>query len=343
MEARLNGVVEGARRERFYLPIVRANDTDGMWSILLPHLQGLRQTAHALRSRAMLRLGNEDAEGFRRDVITVVRLGRHLTHGATLVEKLVGVACESGGLEAIRAAATGGWLSAADAEAIAADLRAGPEVSSFAETVDLAERTFMLEFLQMAAVHGTGPAVKQLEMMAGRNNGSGLPTLETPGKDWNVALRKVNWWYDRLADAEGRATFQDRKAAMADVNRDLTALRTKYDGWRSAFAPIEDRALAMFLPALERAIVTEARVQADRALTETALALSAQGSTVGRFPSSLKELTPAFLKAEPVDPFTDKPLVYRQEGKGYVLLSVGEDGVESTKGKSDDRVVRAKR
>jgi hypothetical protein len=345
LEARLNLAVEASKRDHLYIPMIRENESDAMWAVLLPHLNGMRQTANALRSRAMLRLGNEDGEGFRRDVVACVRMGRLLTHGATLVERLVGVGCESAGLATIQKAATEGWLSATDVEAIGADLRGGPAVSPFAESVDMGERCFMLEFLQAAAIHGTGQAVKQLQMMGGpaQNGGMAMPTLETPEKDWNAALRKVNWWYDRLGDAERRATFLERRAAMAEVSRDISALKARYDGWRSAFAPLEDRALVMLLPSLERVVVTEARVQADRALTETALALSAHGSKVGRFPATLKELVPTFLTEEPVDPFTGRPLVYRLEGKGYVLLSVGEDGVEQKRGKSDDRVVRARR
>jgi hypothetical protein len=36
---------------------------------------------------------------------------------------------------------------------------------------------------------------------------------------------------------------------------------------------------------------------------------------------------PKYLAAVPVDPFTDKPFIYERRGDGYLLASVGENGV----------------
>jgi hypothetical protein len=44
-----------------------------------------------------------------------------------------------------------------------------------------------------------------------------------------------------------------------------------------------------------------------------------------KFPSILAECDPKFLSVQPVDPFSGKPLVYRQEGNGFVLYSIGEN------------------
>ena len=53
----------------------------------------------------------------------------------------------------------------------------------------------------------------------------------------------------------------------------------------------------------------------------------------GRRPATLRELVPAFLKALPLDPFTDKPLIYRKLTKGFVVYSIGlnakDDGGKS--------------
>jgi len=65
----------------------------------------------------------------------------------------------------------------------------------------------------------------------------------------------------------------------------------------------------------------------------------------GRWPASLAELCPAYLKAVPRDFFSQGSLVYRPGGQGYVLYSVGinqrdDGGVEDPPSDRDDIVAR---
>jgi len=41
----------------------------------------------------------------------------------------------------------------------------------------------------------------------------------------------------------------------------------------------------------------------------------------------LDELVPRYLPAVPIDPFADTPLIYERRGDGYLLASVGQNGV----------------
>ncbi len=45
----------------------------------------------------------------------------------------------------------------------------------------------------------------------------------------------------------------------------------------------------------------------------------------GVYPDALAELVPDILPYEPIDPFSDKPLVYRRDQDGYLLYSIGHD------------------
>jgi hypothetical protein len=58
------------------------------------------------------------------------------------------------------------------------------------------------------------------------------------------------------------------------------------------------------------------------------LALAEYRSKHGAYPKELAALVPEVLKELPVDPFSEKPLVYRLTDKGYVLYSVGPNGVD---------------
>jgi hypothetical protein len=60
--------------------------------------------------------------------------------------------------------------------------------------------------------------------------------------------------------------------------------------------------------------------------TLTILALKQWQAENGAYPSALCELVrDGFLKARPMDPYSDKPLVYRKTGDDFVLYSVGAD------------------
>lgn len=344
----LDRVVEASRRTRYYMPLIREHEGDNVVSVLLPHLNQQRGLVNALKARAMLALGNEDMEGFRRDVTAILRISRLTSNGSTLVERLVAIGCEVVALDTIETAATGGWLSAADIDKLMAEIRGGVPWSPIYETFQLAERTFMLEFLQIAAVHGVPEASKMLDAIRnpganGKGNAAPMPPVDPGTKDWNAALRKANAWYDRYEQAGRQPTYLGRARESDLINADLMTLRQKLDGWRGVFAPIEDRMLVIALPSVSRAYLSEERMHTERTLAETTLALSSFRAKVGEYPATLNELVPAYFKSEPIDGLTGKPLVYHVEGKGYVLRSLGADGKQSDAPKSDDRALRAER
>jgi len=45
----------------------------------------------------------------------------------------------------------------------------------------------------------------------------------------------------------------------------------------------------------------------------------------GRYPANLAALVPGILPEVPVDPFTGKPLIYRLEGAGFIVYSLGSN------------------
>ena len=66
------------------------------------------------------------------------------------------------------------------------------------------------------------------------------------------------------------------------------------------------------------------------------LALKAYKTKYGSYPENLKQLVPGILPSLPLDPFTGKDFIYRKEGKGFIVYSVGRNlkddgGVSSVK------------
>jgi hypothetical protein len=337
----LDLLVSASQRDQYFMPLVREHADDPIVNVLLPHLNYVRESANALRARAMLRLGSDDSDGFCRDILAIVRLGRLNTHAPTLVENLVGTGMEAIGLDAIKIAAAGGWLSETQVEKLLTDLRNAPPRRTMSEAFDGGERGFLLEFLQAAAVHGVAKVQDQLAQVGQRNDFK-LPPIDPANKDWNAALRKANAWYDRLAAIGKLPTYRQRLAAASAVNRDLSALRVRLSGWQGVLSPFEDRLFAFLLPAMERAYTAEARLAVNEKLTQTALALSGIRSKTGEYPPDLKVLVPTYFKEVPIDDFTEKPLSYKQEGDGYYLSSPGP-AAPLAGARTDDLVVEVNR
>ncbi len=114
----------------------------------------------------------------------------------------------------------------------------------------------------------------------------------------------------------------DRRADPFDEDAFLAAL-----DWR--YMPLN-----MLIPALGRAIDARDAIDCELAGTIIMLALQQYQAETGRYPDSLDELTPSILEVIPADPFSVKGFVYRtladdSAGKGYVLYSIGVDGVDN--------------
>ena len=88
------------------------------------------------------------------------------------------------------------------------------------------------------------------------------------------------------------------------------------------------------IPGMEAAFMKVATLDALVFTARVGLACRVFKSRTGEYPEDLAALVPALLPQVPVDPFTGKPLVYRREGKGFIVYSLGsnlkDDGGRST-------------
>ena len=75
----------------------------------------------------------------------------------------------------------------------------------------------------------------------------------------------------------------------------------------------------------ETAFMKTARAEAIMLASRAGLASRLYKSRTGRYPDRLEELVPDLLPEVPIDPFTGKPLVYRREGEGFIVYSLGSN------------------
>jgi hypothetical protein len=90
----------------------------------------------------------------------------------------------------------------------------------------------------------------------------------------------------------------------------------------------------MMIGGAEAAFMKTAKAEAIALASRTGLACRLYKSRTGRYPDGLEELVPDLLTEVPIDPFTGKPFVYRREGEGFIVYSLGsnqkDDGGRST-------------
>jgi hypothetical protein len=115
-----------------------------------------------------------------------------------------------------------------------------------------------------------------------------------------------------------------------DQSRDV--LRARYEELRKR--PWYAVASKTLIGNFEGAYLKVAQVEALMLASRAGLACRLYKSRTGRYPERLEELVPGLLPEVPIDPFTGKPLVYRREGEGFIVYSLGsnqkDDGGRST-------------
>ena len=79
-------------------------------------------------------------------------------------------------------------------------------------------------------------------------------------------------------------------------------------------------------------------MEAARHIAQAAITIEQQRLTAQGYPERLDEVAKALLPAVPMDPFSQKPLVYQRSGEGYILYSVGPDTVDNAAAPDSDDI-----
>jgi len=315
-------VVEAATRPRYFHPHVSQKTADGPGGLfgrpLIPDTLKCKEFAKALAARAMLRAGEGKFDEGWQDLLACHRLARLVGSAGLLIDALVGIYIESVTTHGDLSYLSCGGLSAQQIRADRKELHRLPPPPLLADTIDLGERLFYLDCVQFFRRGG----LRSLENL----EGNWLPTKPTPKEkqalaaiDWEPALRTANRWYDRnvtamrIKDRAGREKeFGRIEQEMKAVKKGLgseTALRKTFPSFRS----------------MQNAV--DRQEQWHRNL-DLAFALAIYLRDHGRYPAKLEELAPKYLSAIPADLFSGKALIYRPSETGYLLYSVGVNGLD---------------
>ena len=333
--------IEASKRPEYFNPLVSTKSDPASARLigsLLPGVQSCRGIALALACRAMARLAAGDPDGAWQDLLAGQRLGRLLTRGATMIETLVGIA--------VSAMVTSSQLTLLDhgshpperLRSWLADLRALPPARPMAEKLDLGERFVTLDALTSVIA---SPEQGMAALAGGPGSGKGphfTDRLFTRSIDWDPGFRKVNRTYDRMVAAARLPDRAARKAEFASISDEFDQ-RVRTNARKNIFGrlasskgergeAIVNILLGLTLPALDKLQDSEDRAEQTRRNLVVAAALALHKAETGRYPARPEELAPKYLPQVPGDLFAGKPLVYRPTESGYVLYSVGVNGVD---------------
>lgn len=174
----------------------------------------------------------------------------------------------------------------------------------------------------------------------------GLPVSEVTD-----ALHLVNAWYDQEVEIARYPTFRQiaqgaaqerartRKTIVAQRDRlgNMTVQQVREtQGWFGFFV------VSHLTSSLDRALVLTHLASVNRDLAVVALALAAARADTSAYPQTLSELVPTYLKELPKDFCSGDDFIYKTEGDGYLLYSVGENMIDDHGDPKLDIVVQAK-
>ncbi len=332
-------VIAAATRPEYYNPLVPGGNENGRGMLigsLLPNVQKCREVAQALCCRAMLATAEGEHESAWRDLLACRRLGRLLARGGTLIEALVGIAIEQMADKAIVAFLAQEKL---DARAILSYLRILQNESRLPplnEKLDFSERCKCLDALAFMARGFT-----ELRDLSGvpqpkAKNSGVIDKLFARSVNWDSAMKIINVAFDRAVAGLKLADRQARAQAQADLDRDVklnqptgaAMIASLAAGPTSRGTMIGYILVDLFLPAFDKVQGAFDRCsQIDRNL-QLAFALAAYRAENGKYPAKFEDVAPKYIADIPSDIFSGKPPIYRLEGKGYLLYSVGPNGVD---------------
>lgn len=274
----------------------------------LPHLAAIKTSAQMLSLQSMVAAEKGEQDQAVKAILAGLSLANSLKQEPLLISQLVRFVAVNLTANALERLLNRHTLSDQQLQKLLAGFDSVEQPESITRTL-IGERCMI--------IHGFGDLPRLLQEF--KNLKGGLP-------------------HSIPADYQKQPVFiEDFEMAM-DILDDLISARQKpfpekleaEDQLAVAIAEAREKKLlvtGVFTPAFSSLFTKEAEHTATVRLAQTALALERYRlAHQDALPKALDELTPAFVKSVPQDPFTGKPLSFKSRlQKNYVLYSVGKD------------------
>ena len=329
----LEKIGEASQRTAYFMPMLTRSDDDLLQSAQLAMTTETREAVHLLQTRAMWHVGAGRFDAAADDLLSGLRLAAIKGQGSSLIEVLVGYACEAialGGIENLLA--TPG-LEATTIQRMRAEFDTLPAMRGMWESFEREERYSYLSVCQYLAREGFSSA--------GELFGDGFSPsqfLFSQGVDWNLVMAAGNQYFDQLVEVGKLEDRHARLLACRDVVTRLEAAASQSSGLTSGARRLltttgrselaSASLLAMMMPAAGAVYRAEVRRETRKALARTALGVAAYRAEHGQLPKRLEQLVPEYNPNVPIDAYRGLPVLFRPIDTGFVVYSVGENGVD---------------
>jgi hypothetical protein len=349
----IDRLVEAAGRPRYQLPppaLLVARQDDWLIILGLSSSWTYRAMWSALLERAMLSLGEGRMSSAWRDIHAVHRLGRLVAPAGSRrshLELFNALFASERATAATLVLLDSPQLSVEQAASIRFDFDALPPHIDATSCLEWGR----LEALDtIVAVAGMTRSERAATMASG-----GAPTwCARTSIDMNIVLQEANALHDAIATAASLPGLSGRRLAIEEIERGFAARRAPPTGWENVALILRlvtnradrsihfsERVLGITTSSLCSVVDAATRATARASLLRVAVALveyrvRGVGGDGHPYPVTLDELVPDLLAAVPIDPFSKKPFVYERRGDGYLLYSIGENGIDE--GGTDDQI-----
>jgi len=323
----LKQVIAGTQKPYYW----QHYEGDEMLSVLLPHLSGYRNAARALcwRARLLAEKGRyEDAFG---DIKCCYRFGQHIRGDKTLVEQLVGIAIEALAIQMLSGILSEHEMDSAELAALQKDFEQMVAGEDFIVSFEVEKMCVYDEIQRCFTEDRFGGGHLYLERLTRilpliTGDDGSIFKLMLNNKALTTSLHVLFTHPNKQQTGE----MVDRYYAFwAKVARKTPAqIRAEgIDIDKEAMEIIKGNVLLEILtPALSRISELSHRNRADVEAVLTIIAILRYEQDSGGYPQNLEQLiADDYLKELPLDPFSDKPLVYKKTQDSFILYSVGRN------------------
>jgi type II secretory pathway pseudopilin PulG len=275
-------------------------------SLSTPTYALFRGLARLLFLRGNVQAAKGDWSGAVDSYLDSIRLGEDIPHGALLLGVFAGSTCQSYGRQYMWGAVE--HLNAAQSRAAATCLASILERHlPFADTIQ--EEKWYGQSVRMVIFRDS----KHRDALFRYNTAANTPGTAVKASFSNLAY----FVYSKNRIMDDFTAYMDSAAARA---------RRPYAAKQGTLALPKDPINSILTLDYTQSRLRDVIEETENALLTVILALHAFRLEHGHYPVALAELTPAYLKKLPDDPFAMQgTFKYRLKGNSYVLYSVGPD------------------
>ena len=313
---------QSVRKDVYYIPVARARSSSA-YDILLPCAQSQRQFGRYLviRANRSLHAGDLDAAWY--DLLSALRLGRHLKNDIFIVTQSVGNAIEWMVFPVMQEMLSRDDVTPEQLWQWRDDLKELPQAMSLEDTL-LCQHLSTLDYLScLSSGEGSRKHFTERYLPKGTEN--------TLGIDWMLCARLVNRYFEKFREINDKDLTPAEKAAEFDAWLTLFLGEPPDEYWILLSKGHRSRSLVGDLvPSLAffYTILPTGKVKTQ--LLIFACELEIEKRQNGRYPTTLDFLNDRYTPEQLADPFGKGVFVYKpnESGDGYLLYSVGQNGVD---------------